>query len=95
MAKKTDISFEQALSELEQIAEKLERGQLTLEESIKAYERGMELRGLCQGILAEAEGKIEYLSKSTSGETQKKTAAPKSDGSTRTANPPAEDNELF
>ncbi|EPG75981.1 exodeoxyribonuclease VII, small subunit [Leptospira fainei serovar Hurstbridge str. BUT 6] len=95
MAKRTDISFEQALSELEQIAEKLERGQLTLEESIKAYERGMELRSLCQGILAEAEGKIEYLSKSASGETQKKTASPKSEGSTRTANPPAEDDELF
>ncbi|TGK08675.1 exodeoxyribonuclease VII small subunit [Leptospira fletcheri] len=96
MAKKIDISFEQALSELEQIAEKLERGQLTLEESIKAYERGMELRGLCQGILAEAEGKIEYLSKNASGESQKKTALPKSESSGRAVSPPpAEEEELF
>lgn len=96
MSKKTEISFEQALTELEQIAENLERGQLTLEESIKSYERGMELRTLCQSILAEAEGKIEYLSKSGTGETQKKTASPKSETSSRAATPPAnDDDELF
>jgi exodeoxyribonuclease VII small subunit len=95
MTKKTEISFEQALAELEQIAEKLEIGQLTLEESIKSYERGMELRTLCQSILAEAEGKIEYLSKAGSGETQKKTASPKSETSSRAASPPPTEEELF
>lgn len=95
MSKKTEISFEQALAELEQIAEKLERGQLTLEESIKSYERGMELRALCQAILAEAEGKIEYLAKAGSGGTQKKTASPKSESSSRAATPPSNDDELF
>ena len=57
------ISFEQAISELEKIAEKLERGQLSLEDSIKAYERGMELKKICTDRLHEAEGKIELLSK--------------------------------
>lgn len=62
------ISFEDALKELEKIAEKLEKGQLTLEESIKAYERGMELKKICTDRLKEAEGKIELLTKSKDGE---------------------------
>lgn len=96
MSKKTEINFEQALAELEQIAEKLERGQLTLEESIKSYERGMELRILCQAILAEAEGKIEYLSKESSGETKKKTATPKTEiPSKSSAQSSSADDELF
>lgn len=63
-AKEKSISFEDALQELEQIAEKLERGQLSLEDSILAYERGMELKKICADRLNEAEGKIEMLSKS-------------------------------
>lgn len=62
------ISFEDALKELEKIAEKLEKGQLTLEESIKAYERGMELKKICTDRLKEAEGKIELLTKSKDGQ---------------------------
>jgi exodeoxyribonuclease VII small subunit len=62
-AKEKNISFEDALNELEQIAEKLERGQLSLEDSILAYERGMELKKICNDRLNEAEGKIEMLSK--------------------------------
>lgn len=68
------ISFEEALEELERIAEKLERGQLTLEESIKAYERGMELKKICSERLKEAEGKIEMLSKNPEGKTVKETS---------------------
>lgn len=41
---RSKISFEDALVELEQIAEKLERQDFSLEESLKAYERGMELK---------------------------------------------------
>lgn len=65
------ISFEDALKELEKIAEKLEKGQLTLEESIKAYERGMELKKICTDRLKEAEGKIELLTKSKDGQIVK------------------------
>lgn len=73
-AKTEQITFEEALSELEKIAEKLERGQLTLEESIQSYERGMELKKVCQSILKDAEGKIEYLSRNQSGEIEAKNA---------------------
>lgn len=66
------MSFEDALKELEKIAEKLEKGQLTLDESIKAYERGMELKKICTDRLKEAEGKIELL-KSKDGQVVKET----------------------
>jgi len=63
MSEKTKTtSFEQALKELESIADLLEKGQMTLEESIKSYERGMELKKICAQKLEEAEGKIEILS---------------------------------
>ena len=65
------ISFEDALDELEKIAEKLERQSLSLEDSIKAFERGMELKKICSERLLEAEGKIEYLQKNSDGTTSK------------------------
>lgn len=68
---KSKISFEEALMELEQIAEKLERQDFSLEESLKAYERGMELKKICQGILDTAEGKIEALTKDENKKTVK------------------------
>ncbi|MCB1158772.1 MAG: exodeoxyribonuclease VII small subunit [Leptospiraceae bacterium] len=75
MTKKTEkISFEDAIKELEDITEKLERGQLSLEDSIKAYERGMELKHTCTELLKEAEGKIEMLSKSPEGKLKKEPA---------------------
>ena len=72
--KEKEVSFEEALNELEQIAEKLERGQLTLEDSIKAYERGMDLKKICTERLKEAEGKIEYLAKAPDGKIVKESA---------------------
>ncbi|EMY69526.1 exodeoxyribonuclease VII, small subunit [Leptospira wolbachii serovar Codice str. CDC] len=71
MVEKKSISFEEALRELEDIAEKLERGTLSLEDSIKAYERGMELKKVCSERLVDAEAKIEFLSKAPSGEIVK------------------------
>ncbi len=64
-------SFEEAIKELEAIAEKLEKGQLSLEESILAYEKGIELKNLCNTKLKEAETKIETLVKSEKGEVTK------------------------
>jgi exodeoxyribonuclease VII small subunit len=57
-----DMTFEQALAELESIVQKLERGQLDLDGAIRAYERGTELRQHCAGKLREAELKVEKLS---------------------------------
>ncbi|GBF49246.1 exodeoxyribonuclease VII small subunit [Leptospira ryugenii] len=77
MTDKKNISFEDALLELETIAEKLEKGQLSLEDSIKAYERGMELKKICSDRLAEAEAKIEYLAKGQNGQIVKETVKKK------------------
>ncbi|WP_241087431.1 exodeoxyribonuclease VII small subunit [Candidatus Vondammii sp. HM_W22] len=55
-------SFEEALTELETLAETLEQGDLSLEESLKSFERGVELTRTCQQALKEAEQKIQVLS---------------------------------
>ncbi len=52
------LSFEDALSELEQIVRGLESGQQRLEDAIKAYERGAALRRHCEAKLAEAEARV-------------------------------------
>lgn len=69
---KTNISFETALKELEQITEKLEEGNLSLEKSIELFERGIRLSKLCNDMLEEAEGKIEILQKQQNSESPRK-----------------------
>lgn len=54
-------SFEQALSELESLVETLEQGDLSLEESLQSFERGVALTRTCQQALKEAEQKIQIL----------------------------------
>ena len=53
--------FEAALDELEQIVGKLERGELKLEESLKLFERGVELTKACRKSLETAELKVKQL----------------------------------
>lgn len=53
--------FEKSLAELESLVEKLETGDLSLEESLKAFERGVRLTRDCQGALAAAETQVEIL----------------------------------
>lgn len=72
-------TFEEALSELEEIAVKLEDGTLGLDDSIKEFEKGIKLARLCQEKLDEAERKIEILQKGDNGETASKKVAVKSD----------------
>ncbi len=55
------LKFETALSELEQIVENMEAGNLSLEDSIAAYRRGSELLKHCQHQLNDAEQKIQVL----------------------------------
>jgi len=64
------MSFEQALAELESIVQKLERGQLDLEASIRAYERGTALRRHCDKKLEEARLRVEKLTFGRDGETK-------------------------
>ena len=53
--------FEQALAELEALVARLERGDLPLEEALKAFERGVELTRHCQGSLKAAQQRVEIL----------------------------------
>ena len=55
------IDFEKALAELETLVERMERGELSLEDSIKHYERGVELGRACQRALDSAEQRISIL----------------------------------
>jgi len=54
-------SFEEQLAELEKVVEQLERGDLTLEENVSLFERGMTLSNACKGQLASAESRIQVL----------------------------------
>ncbi|MDR2666737.1 MAG: exodeoxyribonuclease VII small subunit [Holosporales bacterium] len=56
------LTFEDALIELEEIIEKLEGGKMPLEEAVKAFERGSELKKICEEKLKNAQLKIETLS---------------------------------
>jgi exodeoxyribonuclease VII small subunit len=60
--------FERSLSELENLVERLERGDLPLEEALKTFERGVELTRHCQTSLRAAQQKVEILLK-RSGQT--------------------------
>lgn len=53
--------FETSLAELEAIVEKLEQGDLSLDESLKQFERGVQLTRACQTALKQAEQKVEIL----------------------------------
>ena len=55
------IDFETALKELEGLVEKLEQGDLNLEASLAAFERGVQLTRTCQEALSQAEQKVEQL----------------------------------
>jgi exodeoxyribonuclease VII small subunit len=62
-----DMSFERALKELETIVNRLERGDVELEESIAIYERGEVLKEHCDRLLKQAEAKVEKLTFATDG----------------------------
>ena len=70
MSKKDAESFETGLEKLEGIVDKLERGELSLEESLKLYEDGIRLSRMCHERLQDAEGKIELLMKNARGDLQ-------------------------
>lgn len=61
--------FERSLAELEALVERMESGELSLEESLKEFERGISLSRACQTSLKEAELKIEALLKKDGEET--------------------------
>ena len=60
-AEKKTPTFETKLGELESVVERLERGELSLEESVKLFEEGVRLSNSCKKELESAEGRIQVL----------------------------------
>lgn len=60
-------NFEQSLKQLETIVAQMERGDISLEDSVKLFEEGTKLADQCKQQLAEAEGKVEILIKQRNG----------------------------
>jgi exodeoxyribonuclease VII small subunit len=90
--KETDLArdskapdFEQALAELEGLVERLEHGDLPLDEALKAFERGVALTRQCQASLQAAQQKVEILLKRGS----KAEIEPFEESADETAAPPA------
>ncbi|MBI1301478.1 MAG: exodeoxyribonuclease VII small subunit [Alphaproteobacteria bacterium] len=75
-AKIDTLSFEDALVELETIVRSLETGEAALEDSITAYERGVQLKTHCEKKLRDAQAKIEKISISSDGKTKKQPLDP-------------------
>lgn len=68
--KTENLSFEQAFQKLESIVQNLEKGESTLEEAIKAFERGMDLVNVCMVKLNDAENHLKKLIKKENGTFQ-------------------------
>ena len=61
------LTFEKALAELETIVQKLESGNVALEESVAIYERGEALKQRCDELLRQAEARVEKITSDASG----------------------------
>ena len=85
MAKKkqdeTTVDFEQSVASIEALAERLESGELSLEESMKAFEEGIRLTRQAQKALADAEQKVQLLTAGDEGPE----AGPMADGEDESA----------
>ncbi len=67
MAENTELTFEDALRQLEKIVAELESGQAPLEKSLDLYQRGAELKALCEARLEAARLQVEKISLSKTG----------------------------
>jgi len=64
----SEMSFEEAMAELERVVNQLERGDVPLEDSIKLYERGAALNKRCEEKLKEAEEKVAAITLDKDGQ---------------------------
>ena len=67
----SDLTFEQALAELEKIVAELESGQAPLERSIEMYERGAQLKAHCEARLEAARLRVEKIVMGPSGQAER------------------------
>ncbi len=70
MARKKQPSFEEAIAELETLVEQLESGELSLDESLKTFEKGIALTRVTQQALETAEQKVRILSEPLSEDSE-------------------------
>lgn len=70
MTAKKHINLEKALTDLENLVEELESGDLPLEKAMKKFEEGIKLTRGCQAALQEAEQKVEILLESAGGDEE-------------------------
>jgi exodeoxyribonuclease VII small subunit len=70
-----EMSFEEAIRELEQVVSALDRGDVALEESIRLYERGAALKARCEAKLKEAEEKVAQITLDSHGQPTGSTPA--------------------
>jgi exodeoxyribonuclease VII small subunit len=68
MSAEKPVNLEKALTDLEDLVEELESGDLPLDKAMKKFEEGIKLTRNCQAALKEAEQKVEILLKSAGGE---------------------------
>ena len=68
--KRQAVDFEKALADLETQVQRLESGELSLEEALAAFETGIKLTRDCQSALAEAEQKVQLLMAKADGTTE-------------------------
>ncbi len=61
MPRKTPVNFEKAMSELEQLVDDMEQGDMSLEDALKHFEKGISLASDCQQALSKAEQKVTQL----------------------------------
>ncbi|WP_097461022.1 exodeoxyribonuclease VII small subunit [Mangrovitalea sediminis] len=71
--------FEKALSELEELVRKLEQGELSLEQSLAAFERGVKLTRECQTALRSAEQRVQQLMQREDGSVESMPFQPDAD----------------
>jgi exodeoxyribonuclease VII small subunit len=64
--------FEEHLTKLESVVEQLERGDLTLEDSVRLFEEGVKLSAVCKAELEEAEGRVMVLVEGKGGKVEVK-----------------------
>ena len=65
-------SFEEAIKQLEEITRQLEKGSLSLNDSVQAYEKGIQLSKMCAEILKKAERKLESIESNGEGKLEHK-----------------------
>ena len=70
--KKDNKTFEEAMSELEEVVAKLEKGELSLDDSINVFQKGIELSKFCSKKLDEVEKKISLLIEDENGDIKEK-----------------------